>query len=35
MSTRMNEETFALVVGGGPVGLSAAIELGWRACRRS
>jgi len=23
-------ETFALIVGGGPVGLSAAIELGWR-----
>jgi 2-polyprenyl-6-methoxyphenol hydroxylase-like FAD-dependent oxidoreductase len=27
----MTEETFALIVGGGPVGLSAAIELGWRA----
>ena len=27
----MDAETFALVVGGGPVGLSAAIELGWRA----
>src|SRR5215470_1209736 len=26
----MNIETFALIVGGGPVGLSAAIELGWR-----
>ena len=24
------EETFALIVGGGPVGLTAAIELGWR-----
>ncbi len=24
------EETFALIVGGGPVGLSMAIELGWR-----
>jgi len=24
------EETFALIVGGGPVGLSAALELGWR-----
>jgi 2-polyprenyl-6-methoxyphenol hydroxylase-like FAD-dependent oxidoreductase len=27
----MDVETFALIVGGGPVGLSAAIELGWRA----
>src|SRR6266508_5518955 len=27
----MDAETFALVVGGGPVGLSAAIELGWRS----
>ncbi|MCC6775792.1 MAG: FAD-dependent monooxygenase [Hyphomicrobiales bacterium] len=27
----MIEETFVLVGGGGPVGLSAAIELGWRA----
>ena len=27
----MDAETFALVVGGGPVGLAAAIELGWRA----
>ena len=27
----MRAETFALVVGGGPVGLSAAIELGWRS----
>jgi 2-polyprenyl-6-methoxyphenol hydroxylase-like FAD-dependent oxidoreductase len=27
----MQSETFALVVGGGPIGLSAAIELGWRA----
>jgi 2-polyprenyl-6-methoxyphenol hydroxylase-like FAD-dependent oxidoreductase len=27
----MNAETFALVVGGGPVGLSAAIELAWRS----
>src|SRR5712691_2416439 len=27
----MQAETFALVVGGGPVGLAAAIELGWRA----
>jgi 2-polyprenyl-6-methoxyphenol hydroxylase-like FAD-dependent oxidoreductase len=27
----MNAETFALVVGGGPVGLSAAIELNWRS----
>jgi len=26
----MDAETFALVVGGGPVGLSAAIELNWR-----
>jgi 2-polyprenyl-6-methoxyphenol hydroxylase-like FAD-dependent oxidoreductase len=26
----MDSETFALVVGGGPVGLSAAIELNWR-----
>src|SRR5882757_9816812 len=26
----MNNETFALIVGGGPVGLSAAIELNWR-----
>src|SRR5215475_13312154 len=26
----MNTETFALIVGGGPVGLSAAIELSWR-----
>src|SRR5215468_3637908 len=26
----MDTETFALIVGGGPVGLSAAIELGWR-----
>jgi 2-polyprenyl-6-methoxyphenol hydroxylase-like FAD-dependent oxidoreductase len=25
-----NEETFVLIVGGGPVGLTAAIELGWR-----
>jgi 2-polyprenyl-6-methoxyphenol hydroxylase-like FAD-dependent oxidoreductase len=24
------EETFVLIIGGGPVGLSAAIELGWR-----
>ncbi len=27
----MDTETFALIVGGGPVGLSAAIELGWRS----
>jgi len=27
----MDVETFALIVGGGPVGLSAAIELAWRA----
>ena len=27
----MNAETFALIVGGGPVGLAAAIELYWRA----
>jgi 2-polyprenyl-6-methoxyphenol hydroxylase-like FAD-dependent oxidoreductase len=27
----MNAETFALIVGGGPVGLAAAIELNWRA----
>ncbi len=27
----MDAETFALVVGGGPVGLSAAIEFGWRS----
>src|SRR5213593_4202488 len=27
----MQNETFALIVGGGPVGLSAAIELGWRS----
>ncbi len=27
----MNAETFALIVGGGPVGLAAAIELHWRA----
>src|SRR6266403_1964153 len=27
----MQPETFALIVGGGPVGLSAAIELHWRA----
>jgi 2-polyprenyl-6-methoxyphenol hydroxylase-like FAD-dependent oxidoreductase len=27
----MQAETFALIVGGGPVGLSAAIELAWRA----
>ena len=27
----MQAETFALIVGGGPVGLAAAIELGWRA----
>jgi 2-polyprenyl-6-methoxyphenol hydroxylase-like FAD-dependent oxidoreductase len=26
----MQAETFALIVGGGPVGLAAAIELGWR-----
>lgn len=26
----VNSETFALIVGGGPVGLSAAIELNWR-----
>jgi len=26
----MNTETFALIVGGGPVGLTAAIELAWR-----
>src|SRR4030088_555110 len=26
----MQAETFALIVGGGPVGLSAAIELSWR-----
>jgi len=26
----MEAETFALVVGGGPVGLAAAIELNWR-----
>jgi 2-polyprenyl-6-methoxyphenol hydroxylase-like FAD-dependent oxidoreductase len=26
----MDTETFALIVGGGPVGLSAAIELNWR-----
>ena len=26
----MDAETFALIVGGGPVGLSAAIELNWR-----
>src|SRR5262249_796320 len=27
----MDAETFALIVGGGPVGLAAAIELNWRA----
>jgi 2-polyprenyl-6-methoxyphenol hydroxylase-like FAD-dependent oxidoreductase len=27
----MQNETFALIVGGGPVGLAAAIELGWRS----
>src|SRR6516162_9077955 len=27
----MDAETFALIVGGGPVGLAAAIELYWRA----
>ena len=27
----MDAETFALVVGGGPVGLTAAIELAWRS----
>ena len=27
----MDAETFALVVGGGPVGLTAAIELNWRS----
>src|SRR2546429_4588207 len=27
----MDAETFALIVGGGPVGLAAAIELHWRA----
>jgi 2-polyprenyl-6-methoxyphenol hydroxylase-like FAD-dependent oxidoreductase len=27
----MDAETFVLVVGGGPVGLAAAIELGWRS----
>src|SRR5215471_10665233 len=27
----MDSETFALIVGGGAVGLSAAIELGWRS----
>ena len=27
----MDAETFALIVGGGPVGLAAAIELAWRA----
>ena len=27
----MDAETFALVVGGGPVGLAAAIELAWRS----
>ncbi len=27
----MPAETFALIVGGGPVGLAAAIELGWRS----
>ncbi len=26
----MQEETFVLIVGGGPVGLAAAIDLGWR-----
>jgi 2-polyprenyl-6-methoxyphenol hydroxylase-like FAD-dependent oxidoreductase len=26
----MQTETFALIVGGGPVGLAAAIELAWR-----
>jgi len=26
----MNAETFVLIVGGGPVGLAAAIELAWR-----
>ena len=26
----MDAETFVLIVGGGPVGLAAAIELGWR-----
>src|SRR5262245_21944626 len=31
MQGAMQSETFALVVGGGPVGLSAAIELGWRS----
>jgi 2-polyprenyl-6-methoxyphenol hydroxylase-like FAD-dependent oxidoreductase len=30
-STIMPAETFALIVGGGPVGLAAAIELGWRS----
>jgi 2-polyprenyl-6-methoxyphenol hydroxylase-like FAD-dependent oxidoreductase len=30
MSDTMQSETFALIVGGGPVGLSAAIELNWR-----
>src|SRR5262249_41955975 len=28
--TRMQTETFALIVGGGPVGLSAALDLSWR-----
>ena len=27
----MDTETFALIVGGGPVGLAAAIELAWRS----
>ena len=27
----MDAQTFALIVGGGPVGLAAAIELAWRA----
>ena len=27
----MDAETFALIVGGGPVGLAASIELSWRA----
>src|SRR5262245_32855610 len=30
MGGTKTENTFALIVGGGPVGLSAAIDLGWR-----